>query len=341
MKRSLKTRLTLILAAVAIVAMSSIAIYVTRYASTEYTQQVEKTLLEIAKSSAKQVKAKIDEEFALIHSFAKLPAITKSDYTKEELASKKDVLEKCQFFLPFYSQFPDKYENIAFYDKDGFLALPDGTVMQLKNKPYVVEPCATGKDYVEDPRFSTVNNQVLMFLSTVVKNDKNNPLGCMVTVLRGNVINDIAGSVEIIPGYHPVIINKISNEILTAVDKEISGNEEKLAKYTQTILSHTDDSKLQIYRDVLTNEKMVAVSSPVEGYDWVVVCTVPYDAFFSSLDNMIMNVIILGVFAILFIIVISIVIISNTLKPLSNLDSSLKKSVSEIASGNADLTGEI
>ena len=54
MKKSLKTRLTLIISAVAIVAMASIAIYVTRYASTEYTQQVEKTLLEIAKSSAKQ-----------------------------------------------------------------------------------------------------------------------------------------------------------------------------------------------------------------------------------------------------------------------------------------------
>ena len=52
-------------------------------------------------------------------------------------------------------------------------------------------------------------------------------------------------------------------------------------------------------------------------------------------------VIILGSFAILLIIVISIMIISKTLKPLNNLDSSLKKSVSEIASGNADLTGEI
>ena len=341
MKNSLKTRLTLIISAVSIIAMASIAIYVTRYASTEYTQQVEDTLLEIAKSSAKQVKAKVDEEFALIHSFAKLPAITKYDYTKEELANKKDVLEKCQFFLPFYSQFPDKYENIAFYDKDGFLALPNGTVMQLKNKAYVVEPCATGKDYVEDPRFSTVNNQVLMFLSTVVKDDKNHPLGCMVTVLRGNVINDIADSVEIIPGYHPVIINKVSNEILTSVAEEISKDEEKLAKYTRTILSHTNDSSLQIYRDVLSNEKMISVSYPVEGYDWVAVCSVPYDAFFSSLDNLIMNVIILGTLAILLIIVISIVIISQTLKPLNNLNSSLKKSISEIASGNADLTGEI
>ena len=91
MKNSLKTRLTLIISAVSIIAMASIAIYVTRYASTEYTQQVEDTLLEIAKSSAKQVKAKVDEEFALIHSFAKLQAITKYDYTKEELANKKDI----------------------------------------------------------------------------------------------------------------------------------------------------------------------------------------------------------------------------------------------------------
>ena len=42
MKKSLKTRLTLIISAVAIVAMASIAIYVTRYASTEAIVNLEK-----------------------------------------------------------------------------------------------------------------------------------------------------------------------------------------------------------------------------------------------------------------------------------------------------------
>ncbi len=129
MKKSLKIRLTFIISLLAIISMVGIGFYVTDYAAKEYTIQVEKTLLEIAKSSAKQIKAKVDQEFALIHAFAKLPVITKSDYTMEEFEAKTDVLEKCQFFLPFYLQFPDKYENIAFYDKDGYLALPNGNIL--------------------------------------------------------------------------------------------------------------------------------------------------------------------------------------------------------------------
>ena len=86
---------------------------------------------------------------------------------------------------------------------------------------------------------------------------------------------------------------------------------------------------------------MLAISYPVEGYDWEVVCTVPYDAFFKSLDFLKENVIILGIFAVLLIIVVSIIIISRTMKPLNNLNTSLKTSISEIASGHADLTGRI
>ena len=341
MKKSLKIRLTFIISLLAIISMVGIGFYVTDYAAKEYTIQVEKTLLEIAKSSAKQIKAKVDQEFALIHAFAKLPVITKSDYTMEEFEAKTDVLEKCQFFLPFYLQFPNKYENIAFYDKDGYLALPNGNILQLQNKPYIVGPCSTGKDYVEDPRFSSVNNQVLMFLSTVVKDSNSKVLGCMVSVLRGNVINDIANSVEILPNIHPIIVNKISNEIITSVDKEYSENETRLQEYTSTILSLTNNPKLQYYTNHTTNEKMLAISYPVEGYDWEVVCTVPYDAFFKSLDFLKENVIILGIFAVLLIIVVSIIIISRTMKPLNNLNTSLKTSISEIASGHADLTGRI
>lgn len=79
MKKSLKIRLTFIISLLAIISMVGIGFYVTDYAAKEYTIQVEKTLLEIAKSSAKQIKAKVDQEFALIHAFAKLPVITKSD----------------------------------------------------------------------------------------------------------------------------------------------------------------------------------------------------------------------------------------------------------------------
>ena len=337
MKSSIRVKLTLIISLIAIIGTVSIGLYVTESASKLYKQQVENTLLEISKSSGKQVKAKLDEEFAKLHDFAKLPVITNTNYTEEELASHKDIVEKCQFFLPVFSPFPEKYENIAFYSKDGHLALPNGNVLQLPNKPYIVGPCTTGKDYVEDPRFSTVNNQVLMFLSTVVKDAKNKAIGCMVTVLRGNVINDIAQSVEILPNIYPIIVNTATNEIITAIDKTISSDSTQLKTYTDSILSLTKENGLQFYTDSVTGEKMISVSHHVDGYDWEVVCSVPYNAFFSSLDKLKISVILFSVIAGFIIVLVSILIITGTLKPLNKL----KESISEISSGNADLTNRI
>lgn len=341
MKKSLRRRLTVIISFITVFTLISLSMYVTRHEKNEYTKLAEITLSEIAKSSAKQVKAKMDEEFALIHAFAKLPLITKNDYTVEEFEEKKDVLEKCQFFLPYYSQFSDKYENIAFYDKDGFLALPNGTILQLPNKPYITGPCSTGKDYIEDPRFSSVNNQVLMFLSTVVKDKFNKPLGCMVSVLRGNVINDIANSVEVINDIHPIIVNRTTHEIITSVDESIAQNQQNLNDYTKQILSLAEKKSLQRYTSVLTDEKMLSVSYPIEGYDWNVVCAVPYDSLFGSLELLERNVGILGLLAAFVIVLICILFISKTLKPLNILNSTLRTSIAEIASGKADLTERI
>jgi methyl-accepting chemotaxis protein len=200
-----------------------------------------------------------------------------------------------------------------------------------------VGPCTTGKDYVEDPRFSTVNNQVLMFLSTVVKDAKNKAIGCMVTVLRGNVINDIAQSVEILPNIYPIIVNTATNEIITAIDESISSDETQLKTYTDSILSLTKEDGLQFYTDSVTGEKMLSVSHHVDGYDWEVVCSVPYKAFFSSLDKLKISVILFSVIAGFIIVLISVLIITGTLKPLNKL----KESISEISSGNADLTNRI
>lgn len=333
MKSSLKIKLLLIFLAISIIGCVSIGYSSYINAKRLLVSDTEKILEEIAENSAKQVKSYVDTEFAMIHAFAKTPIMTSENYTPEEFAAHKDVVQKCAFTIPVYSDQPEKYENIAFYSKEGFLALPNGTVLQLKDKPYIVQPCSTGKDYVDDPRFSTVNNQVLMFLSTPVYNSRNKAIGCIVDVLRGNVINTIAESVDIIEGVHPIIVNSNTREVLTTLDVE----EEKIGEYSDFITSISENQDLNIYVDPIDNIKKVAVSYPVEGYDWCVVCAAPYDAFFSKLTHL-KNVIFLITIGItLLVCLISIIVINLVVNPLKNL----RGSISEVASGNADLTKRI
>ena len=197
MKSSLKRKLLVATILIAASCAGGILTYIQENAFVLQKAEIIKTVTAVSVDAANKIKASVDEEFSKIHDFAKLPSVTRTDYTKEEFENHVDVLEKCAQFLPVYLPYPEKYENIAFYDKNGFLALPNGTIIQLKDKPYIVGPCNGEGDYVDDPRFSTVNNQVLMFLSTVVKDSSGNSIGCMVDILRGNIMDQIVSKIDI------------------------------------------------------------------------------------------------------------------------------------------------
>lgn len=333
MKNSLKKKLLFFVLGITFFSCLGLGLATYSYSKKLLVSDTEKYLKEVANVAGKQVKAYVDTEFAMIHAFAKLPNITSEDYTQAEKEAHKDIIEKCAFFIPFYSQYPDKYENVAFYSDQGHFALPSGQVLQLKDKPYIVGPCTTGIDYVDDPRFSTVNNQVLMFLSTAVYNKENKAIGCIVDVIRGNEINTIAEGVQIIDDYHPYIVNTKTKEVLTTLNV----SDDRLQEYSEFIVNLSGLNGLTVYKDKIDGIKKIAVSCPVEGYDWAVVCTAPYKAFFNTLLALGRTIESILAIVIVLVCVFSILFVNVVFNPLKKL----KTSITDIASGNADLTKRI
>lgn len=333
MKSSIKTKLFFCILLSAMACSCAVGVFTYHNAKTLLIKDTFTILNEKADSASKQVKASIDTEFEKIKDFAKLPAVTSLDYTIEELAAHKDCVDKGAIFYPVYSTQPEKYENIAFYDKNGFAAQPGGNVIQV-DRPYVSIPCGTGRDYVQDPFLSPVNNQVLMILSTVVRDSAGNAIGCMVDLLRGNVINTIAESVNIIENVHPIIINTKSKTILTAVSGDMDKN--AVAEYSDFMMQTLGDG-LSVFKDPIDGKKKVAIMKGIEGYDWAVICSAPYEAFFGSLVKLQTSIvfisILVGALAMLF----GFIVLASVVRPLK----SLQKSINEISSGNADLTKRI
>ena len=332
-KHSLRRNLLISTVSIVVLAAGIIITLVLERSFITEKAEITKTMMAVSTDAANQIKAKVDTEFAMIHSYAQLPNITSMDYTDEELEAHQDVIDKCAFFIPVYSPYPEKYENIAFYDKDGFFALPNGKVLQLKNKPYIVGPCNNEGDYVDDPRFSTVNNQVLMFLSTVVKDSNGKSIGCMVDVLRGNIMDQITDAIELAPNYHPIIVNTSTREVISTF--KISENEVK--SYNEQLTKLAFAKGLQDYIDVVTGERMVSISIPIEGYNWAVVSAVPYDYYFSVFMKTRITVWIISAIAIIILISVLMLLFSRSFKPLLKLE----KSITKIANGDADLTQRI
>ena len=334
MRITVKAKLVALLTVVVVVGSTSIGIQTYRKADKALTESADKTLTEISLQVAKEVKDINDAEFNMLHALAELP-----DVKSEEVSIK----DKCQLFRNIINANPNKYENIAFYDTEGNTALPNGAPLQLKGKPYIEGPVKTGKDYIQDPAFSTVNNAVIMFMSVPVYNTSGKAIGALVSVIKGNVLNEIAMGIEVTPGYHPNIINRKNNEIIAqgsnegdkrVEDSEIS-KDSKLWEIIGKICK--GETGIETYDDPITGAKKIASFRPVEGYDWAVFCPAPYDTFFGDLESLNRSIFLTIIITIIIAMGVAIWLITLIMKPLKNVQAS----ITEIASGNADLTRRI
>ena len=334
MRITVKAKLVALLTAVVIFGSVSIGIQAYSKANKALTESADKTLNEISLQVAKEVRDINDAEFLMLHALAELPEI------KSEEVSIKD---KCQMFRNIINSNPNKYENIAFYDTEGNTALPNGAPLQLKGKPYIDTPVKTGKDYIQDPAFSTVNNAVIMFMSVPVYNNSGKAIGALVSVIKGNVLNEIAKDIEVTPGYHPNIINRKNNEIIAKgnnqEDERISDDEISSESQLWSIIEKIckGETGIGVYDDPINGSKIIASYRPVEGYDWAVFCPSPYETFFGSLTSLNKSIFLTILLTIILAIAVSIWVIGLILKPLKNVQTS----ITEIASGNADLTRRI
>lgn len=334
MRYTVKAKLIVLLTSIVVAGSVIVGFLAYKFASNILNESVYKNLNEISLQVAEEIKDINDAEFEMLHSLAELPSI------KSEEVS---IIEKCQTFRNIIKANPDKYENIAFYDIDGNTALPNGKPLQLKGKPYIETPVKTGKDYIQDPAFSTVNNAVIMFMSVPVYNASGKPIGCLVAVLKGNVLDDIAKGIEVTPGYHPNIINRKNKAIIAkgsdAGDERIELSEidsqNKLLQIIDRICNGETD--IDFYQNPIDGKKSIASFRPVEGYDWAVFCPAPYDAFFGGLKLLENKLILITLIEILVALLVSLFVIRIIIKPLRAVRSSFV----EISSGNADLSKRI
>ena len=334
MRFTVKAKLLILFAVIIILGSGTLGLVVFNQAKAALEKSVTKNLTEISLQVAKEVKSVNDAEFEMLHALADIPEIRSEDVS---------IVDKCQMFRGIINANPNKYENIAFYDTEGRTALPNGKPLQLKGKPYIENPIKTGQNYIQDPAFSTVNNAVIMFMSVPVYNFDNKPIGCLVAVLKGNVLNDVAMGITVTDGYHPNIINRKNNEIIAKgyeeTDERVDTVEMDPNNNLLNIIRRICEGETNIdtYDDPITGHKKIASFRPVEGYDWAVFCPAPYEAFYGDLSAMWQSFIIIVSIAIVVAMIISILVIRVILKPLKNVQASF----GEIAGGNADLTNRI
>lgn len=292
---------------------------------------------QVATNVANTILHNNETEFKMLENLAGLHIFHSNEATLEE---------KCQALLEVAKKNPERYQNIAFYDKGGNSVTHDGQHISRPNSEYFAVPIK-GKRYVSQPQVinTIVQGQILMFYSVPVYNDDKTIVGVIVSVIVGDMLSDVVKTIEIGDGYHPTVLDMVS----TSTIGNANGNRTAQGNSINELDKNTDMYKILndacsgnigggSFFDTFINKKMAAAYRPIGGdCSWVVFCSAPYDYFFADLNKLRDTAVLIIPLAILIGMLITLFVVIAMTKPLALV----KNSINEIATGNADLTKRI
>jgi len=243
------------------------------------------------------------------------------------------------------SQLGDRYENVAFYDKDGNAITADGRLINMATRIYFTEPMA-GRNYISNPTFSPVTNGILQQYSVPVYNNSNKIIGVVVMLIKGNSLYDTIVNFDMGGGMHPSVIDWKESVTIANVnegtDESTNGDSGEGLSDTEglgLVLNNIFAGKegIEDFTDPNLHAHLIASYKKVPGTTWTVFAVAPYDVYFSILSRMQLTLTIVIFSTIAAAIIIISILIRLLIKPLKTV----KASVETIATGNADLTQRI
>ncbi|MCR5762619.1 MAG: HAMP domain-containing protein [Treponema sp.] len=284
----------------------------------------------------------------MLRSMALLPVFSSKEITLED---------KCSQLITLAKSDPEKYVNIAFYDKEGFTIYGDGSKVNFADMDYVKQTLA-GKEVVTDPiiwssaemegrtedgsKIEDEAIQILLVYSVPVYSG-NQIIGALVALINGNSFADISRGIDMGEGHHPAIIAQQSGDIFGYAKNEGDSYINLLEFYKSNEFS-SEKAKLQkgnvnsyITMYPGTKNKTIVMYSPIKGRDWSIMAAVPFNFYFGHLKQLMSLSVISLILSIVLSLVVLIPIIHVIVKPLKTVSHS----INEIASGNADLTKRI
>ena len=342
--KSLKTKLILLILAVIIVSNGAVAgiAFVTSKKSLEAS--VDSNLTSVASEIASLVNDDNEKVFSILRAMAAMPSIRSEDFSMSEkdgiISVSGQVLENCS--------------GLSFFDEDGS-CLIDGWLVDCSKETYVQE-YLKGHEYAGSPILvgTEPNWQLMNFYSVPVYNQDNDLIGGVVAVMKGERLSEMVTNITVGKDSHPTIIDMATGAILgsdtrgtdfvtRSANPDTKIRDAAMQEFSRDFAAiyasaRQGASGIATYRSAQNGQDMVAIYRPVgKTCSWAVICAAPYRDFYGALSQLQVTIVICSTITLAAAILFSYVIISMAIKPLK----AVKESITDIASGNADLTKRI
>ncbi len=331
MRINLKAKLILLMVGIILLANLIQGTIALKLSTDAMETSIHQTMNSISEKVALEVQTMNEKEWTMLRGIANLPFIRDGSMELQDI---------CRTLNKMVSADPTRYENIGYYNAEGFSYSAAGKYHSSKDKDYYKE-AMKGHEYVCDPFLSTVSNSVLQIYSLPVYDYNNKINGVVVAILYGDRLTEAVKKIDVGAGFHPAVMNRSTGDTIANANEgtDEAGNnvndlsaDSELGKVIRNVMSGGTDSV--IFMDPSIKKKMTASFRPVDGVTWSVFCVAPYDYYYGGLRHLKVMLVIGIVVSLLLAFVVGYVMITVLIKTLATI----KNAVLEIASGNADLT---
>ncbi len=332
MLKSLKSKFLLAILGIVIVSNFAIGAITLTIARNALTKSVNSDLSNITRSIAIQFEEINNREFRM------LTTISTINYVRD---TSVPIKERIDFITANATNIDKNYISVSMFDVYGYTYNEKGIRSDMSNtKAYA--NAMIGKKSLSDPQILD-GNFVLIYSVPIFDKDLQ-PAGAVYAIVKAERMYTVCRSLKVGNSGHPKLINMQSGITVGDAEMEKITSGENIGKNAsgdfKTIINKLKQGKTStaVYSDPKTGKKMACAYTQVGlSCNWAVLCSAPYSEFYGSLNAMIAAIVICIIFMIGVSVCVSIFVVSKSLNPLKIL----KNSITEIASGNADLTKRI
>lgn len=330
--KSLKSKFLLAIIIIIVISNSIIGYVSVNVARKALTESVNSELTSIARSIAIQFEEVNNREFRM------LTTISTMNYVRD---SSVPLKQKIDFITSTATNIDKNYIAVSIFDAYGFTYNAKGERSDMSNTS-AYSNAMLGRKSLSDPQI--LNGQLVLVYAMPIFDKDLQPSGAVYAIVKAQRMYDVCRNLFVGKESHPKIINMRTGITVGDSDMEKIKSQENIGKTATGNLKNIIDelkrgkTSTATYKDSETGKNMLCAYMPVgTSCNWAILCSAPESDFFASMYTMILLTAVLSLVMIVFAIIASILTIFGSLKPLKIL----KKSITGIASGNADLTKRI
>ena len=330
MRVNLRFKMLILVLGITVAANIMLGIVAYRTSTKALKKSVNNNLSEISERVALQIEEMNEKEFNLLRCIANLPMLKDQSVPLQEKVTQLNKMVNGD---------KTKYENIAYYNKEGNSISASGVFHSSANKDYF-QAAINGKEFVCDPFYSDVGKKVLQIYSVPVYTEKE-ITGVVVAILYGDRITEVVKNIDIGGGFHPAIINRNTSMTIANANEQVDDGttgtqmdpDSEMGRVIQDLVAGNTNSAS--FTDPSINMEMLVSYRPVgKTAPWSVFCVVPAVFFYRDLHGIRIAIVFAVAFVVILGSVIGMILSSLLFKPLK----SVKNAIVEIGSGNADLS---